>query len=123
MLLDSWAHAPAPCAQRFYVPADWRVSTAAAFRLPQKNKYQLNATQELRGLGLANLAGAMFQWWAFGGTYSSCVLWLLGPAGRCGMSSPASRAGAMWAQGLHQHCGGCRAGPRLWGAACLPSTA
>jgi MFS superfamily sulfate permease-like transporter len=32
------------------------------FPLPQKNKYQLNATQELRGLGLANLAGAMFNW-------------------------------------------------------------
>ena len=28
----------------------------------QRNKYQLNPTQELRGLGLANLAGAMFNW-------------------------------------------------------------
>jgi hypothetical protein len=32
-------------------------------RLVQKNKYSLNATQELRGLGLANLAGAAFNWW------------------------------------------------------------
>jgi len=25
-------------------------------------RYQLNYTQELRGLGIANIAGAMFQW-------------------------------------------------------------
>jgi MFS superfamily sulfate permease-like transporter len=28
----------------------------------QKNKYTLDATQELRGLGIANLLGAMFNW-------------------------------------------------------------
>jgi hypothetical protein len=36
-------------------------STSIARALAQKNKYRLNQTQELRGLGLANLGGAIFK--------------------------------------------------------------
>ncbi|PRW44455.1 sulfate transporter isoform B [Chlorella sorokiniana] len=45
-------------------------SISIAKALAQKNKYQLNATQELRGLGLANLAGAMFQCYTTTGSFS-----------------------------------------------------
>lgn len=38
--------------------------------LPTLRRYQLNATQELRGLGIANLAGAMFNCYTTTGSFS-----------------------------------------------------
>lgn len=38
--------------------------------LAQKNRYQLNYTQELRGLGYANIAGALFNCYTTTGSFS-----------------------------------------------------
>lgn len=45
-------------------------STSIARALAQKNKYRLNFTQELRGLGLANLGGALFNCYTTTGSFS-----------------------------------------------------
>lgn len=45
-------------------------STSIARALAQKNKYKLNATQELRGLGIANLGGALFNAYTTTGSFS-----------------------------------------------------
>ena len=45
-------------------------SMSIAKALAQKNKYKLNATQELRGLGIANLFGAMFNCYTTTGSFS-----------------------------------------------------
>lgn len=45
-------------------------SISIAKALAVTNKYQLNATQELRGLGFANLAGAMFNCYTTTGSFS-----------------------------------------------------
>lgn len=45
-------------------------SISIAKLLAAKNKYQLNATQELRGLGLANIAGAVFNCYTTTGSFS-----------------------------------------------------
>jgi hypothetical protein len=45
-------------------------STSIARALAQKNKYKLNFTQELRGLGLANLGGALFNSYTTTGSFS-----------------------------------------------------
>jgi sulfate transporter 4 len=45
-------------------------SMSIAKALAAKNKYRLNATQELRGLGLANLAGAIFNCYTTTGSFS-----------------------------------------------------
>lgn len=45
-------------------------SISIAKMLAAKNKYQLNATQELRGLGLANIAGAIFNCYTTTGSFS-----------------------------------------------------
>jgi sulfate transporter 4 len=45
-------------------------SMSIAKALAQKNKYKLEATQELRGLGIANLAGAMFNSYTTTGSFS-----------------------------------------------------
>ena len=45
-------------------------STSIARSLAVKNKYKLNGTQELRGLGLANLGGAIFNCYTTTGSFS-----------------------------------------------------
>ncbi|KAL4533882.1 hypothetical protein Ndes2437B_g03200 [Nannochloris sp. 'desiccata'] len=45
-------------------------SMSIAKALASKNKYRLNATQELRGLGVANLAGAVFNCYTTTGSFS-----------------------------------------------------
>lgn len=45
-------------------------SMSIAKALAQKNKYRLHATQELRGLGFANLAGALFNSYTTTGSFS-----------------------------------------------------
>jgi sulfate transporter 4 len=45
-------------------------SMSIAKALAQKNKYKLEATQELRGLGIANLAGAAFNCYTTTGSFS-----------------------------------------------------
>ncbi|PSC69015.1 sulfate transporter [Micractinium conductrix] len=45
-------------------------SIAIAKALARVNKYQLNYTQELRGLGIANIAGAMFNCYTTTGSFS-----------------------------------------------------
>jgi len=45
-------------------------SMSIAKALAQKNKYRLHATQELRGLGFANLAGALFNAYTTTGSFS-----------------------------------------------------
>ncbi|KAI7843851.1 hypothetical protein COHA_002402 [Chlorella ohadii] len=45
-------------------------SISIAKALARVNKYQLNSTQELRGLGIANLAGAMFNCYTTTGSFS-----------------------------------------------------
>lgn len=45
-------------------------STSIARALAAKNKYELNANQEITGLGLANLAGAMFNCYSTTGSFS-----------------------------------------------------
>lgn len=45
-------------------------SISIAKALAQKNKYTLDATQELRGLGIANLLGAMFNCYTTTGSFS-----------------------------------------------------
>eukprot|EP00890_Picochlorum_soloecismus_P004167 jgi/Picsp_1/4751/NSC_02119-R1_sulfate transporter len=45
-------------------------SMSIAKALAQKNKYKLEATQELRGLGIANLAGAVFNCYTTTGSFS-----------------------------------------------------
>eukprot|EP00887_Chlorella_sp_A99_P004954 scaffold4.g4954.t1 len=45
-------------------------SISIARTLAQKNKYRLQATQELRGLGVANIAGAMFNAYTTTGSFS-----------------------------------------------------
>jgi sulfate transporter 4 len=45
-------------------------SMSIAKALAQKNKYKLHATQELRGLGIANLAGAVFNCYTTTGSFS-----------------------------------------------------
>ena len=49
-------------------------SISIAKALASKNKYQLNATQELRGLGLANLLGAMFSAYTTTGSFSRSAI-------------------------------------------------
>ena len=44
--------------------------TSHQLHLMQRNKYILNANQELRGLGLANLAGAAFNCYTTTGSFS-----------------------------------------------------
>ena len=53
-------HVPAGCQVKCTGPNNALLPPNTPSSGPQKNKYQLNATQELRGLGLANLLGAMF---------------------------------------------------------------
>lgn len=45
-------------------------SISIAKALAQKNKYELNYTQELRGLGYANIAGALFNCYTTTGSFS-----------------------------------------------------
>ncbi len=45
-------------------------SISIAKALAQKNKYELNYTQELRGLGYANIAGALFSCYTTTGSFS-----------------------------------------------------
>jgi sulfate transporter 4 len=45
-------------------------SISIAKALARVNKYQLNYTQELRGLGIANLFGAMFSCYTTTGSFS-----------------------------------------------------
>lgn len=49
-------------------------SISIAKALAAKNKYQLNATQELRGLGVANLFGAMFSAYTTTGSFSRSAI-------------------------------------------------
>lgn len=49
---------------------DMAESMSIAKALAQKNKYKLEATQELRGLGIANLFGAMFNCYTTTGSFS-----------------------------------------------------
>lgn len=65
---DGWAAGFPRCARRPVVEA----ARTALYRAcsPQKNKYALNATQELRGLGVANLFGAAFNCYTTTGSFS-----------------------------------------------------
>ena len=54
---------------RAHIAAAYSARLTAATRTAP-NRYQLNATQELRGLGLANLAGAMFNCYTTTGSFS-----------------------------------------------------
>lgn len=45
-------------------------SISIAKALAKVNKYQLNFTQELRGLGIANIAGALFSAYTTTGSFS-----------------------------------------------------
>ena len=60
--------APPSSAQALQSPACSACPNAAT--RTAANRYQLNATQELRGLGLANLAGAMFNCYTTTGSFS-----------------------------------------------------
>ena len=52
-----------------HLPAH-RPPCASGLPLPHLCRYQLNATQELRGLGIANIAGAMFTCYTTTGSFS-----------------------------------------------------
>ena len=49
-------------------------SISIAKALAKVNKYQLNFTQELRGLGIANIAGALFSAYTTTGSFSRSVI-------------------------------------------------